>query len=130
MKKSHLVLLLIIIGAVGLAFYSLQSSETYATFAEAKNEPDKTFHVVGKLNLEKEMVYNPVVNANLFTFYLIDKEGQEKKVLLYKTKPQDFEKSEQVVVIGKMQGDEFHAKDVLTKCPSKYSDAQTQQVRN
>jgi len=130
MKKSHLVLLFIIAGAVGLAIYSLQSSETYATFAEAMKEPNKTFHVVGKLNLEKEMVYNPAVDANLFSFYLIDKEGQEKKVLLYKTKPQDFEKSEQVVVIGKMQGDEFHAREVLTKCPSKYSDAQTQQVRN
>lgn len=129
MKKTHIVLLLIIAATVGLVFYSLQSSETYASFAEAMKEPKKTFHVVGKLNLEKEMVYNPMIDANLFSFYLIDKEGTEKKVLLYKTKPQDFEKSEQIVVIGKMQGDEFHAKDVLTKCPSKYSDAQTQQVQ-
>lgn len=129
MKKTHIVLLLIIAATVGLVFYSLQSSETYASFAEAMKEPEKTFHVVGKLNLEKEMVYNPMIDANLFSFYLIDKEGMEKKVLLYKTKPQDFEKSEQIVVIGKMQGDEFHAKDVLTKCPSKYSDAQTQQVQ-
>lgn len=129
MKKTHIVLLLIIAATVGLVFYSLQSSETYASFAEAMKEPEKTFHVVGKLNLEKEMVYNPMIDANLFSFYLIDKEGTEKKVLLYKTKPQDFEKSEQIVVIGKMQGDEFHAKDVLTKCPSKYSDAQTQQVQ-
>lgn len=129
MKKMHIVLLLIIAATVGLVFYSLQSSETYASFAEAMKEPEKTFHVVGKLNLEKEMVYNPMVDANLFSFYLIDKEGMEKRVLLYKTKPQDFEKSEQIVVIGKMQGDEFHAKEVLTKCPSKYSDAQTQQVQ-
>lgn len=129
MKKTHIVLLLIIAATVGLVFYTLQSSETYASFAEAMKEPEKTFHVVGKLNLEKEMVYNPMIDANLFSFYLIDKEGIEKKVLLYKTKPQDFEKSEQIVVIGKMQGDEFHAKDVLTKCPSKYSDAQTQQVQ-
>lgn len=129
MKKTHIVLLLIIAATFGLVFYTLQSSETYASFAEAMKEPEKTFHVVGKLNLEKEMVYNPMIDANLFSFYLIDKEGIEKKVLLYKTKPQDFEKSEQIVVIGKMQGDEFHAKDVLTKCPSKYSDAQTQQVQ-
>ncbi|MCZ2443160.1 MAG: cytochrome c maturation protein CcmE [Flavobacteriales bacterium] len=129
MKKSHIVLILVIAGAIGLAFYSLQSSETYASFREASAHPDKIFHVVGKLNLEKEMVYNPLEDANLFSFYLIDKEGKENRVWLYKTKPQDFEKSEQVVVVGSMKGDGFHAKDVLTKCPSKYSDAQTQEVQ-
>jgi cytochrome c-type biogenesis protein CcmE len=41
----------------------------------------------------------------------------------------DFEKSEQIVVIGKMKGDIFYAKDILTKCPSKYSDTQTQEVK-
>ena len=64
-----------------------------------------------------------------FTFYLIDKEGVERKVYLHKAKPQDFDKSEQIVVIGKMQEDGFHAKDILTKCPSKYSDAQTTEVK-
>lgn len=112
-----------------MAIYSLQSSETYASFREAEQEPEKVFHVVGKLNLEKEMIYNPQQDVNLFSFYLIDKEGVENKVWLYKTKPQDFEKSEQVVVVGSMKQDGFHAKDVLTKCPSKYSDAQTQQVQ-
>jgi cytochrome c-type biogenesis protein CcmE len=36
------------------------------------------------------------------------------------TKPQDFDKSEQVVVVGKMQNGTFAAEKILMKCPSKY----------
>jgi len=35
-------------------------------------------------------------------------------------KPQDFERSEQIVLTGKMKGDEFLASKILMKCPSKY----------
>jgi hypothetical protein len=52
--------------------------------------------------------------------------GVIKQVVLHKSKPQDFEKSEQIVLIGKMQGDNFHANDILMKCPSKYNDANSQ----
>ena len=38
----------------------------------------------------------------------------------------DFQKSEQIVLIGKMQGDAFHANDILMKCPSKYNDGKPQ----
>lgn len=57
-----------------------------------------------------------------FTFYLYDNNGNERKVLLNKAKPQDFDKSEQIVIIGKMKGEEFIASDILLKCPSKYAD--------
>jgi cytochrome c-type biogenesis protein CcmE len=49
-------------------------------------------------------------------------DGEEKKVVLNAAKPQDFELSEQIVITGKMKGDEFHASDLLMKCPSKYKD--------
>lgn len=129
MKKTHIIILIIIAGCIGLVFFSLNSSETYAAFTETNKNREKVFHVVGKLNRDKEIVYNPQSDANLFTFYLTDREGVEKKVFLHKAKPQDFDKSEQIVVIGKMQDDGFHAKDLLTKCPSKYSDAQTTEVK-
>ena len=53
---------------------------------------------------------------------MIDNKGVEKKVVLNKNKPQDFERSEQIVLIGQMEGQEFHASDILMKCPSKYED--------
>ena len=129
MKKSHIIILVLVAVSIGIVFFSLNSSETYANFNEANEHRSKTYHVVGKLNRQKDIIYDPQSDANLFTFYLIDKDGVEKKVFLYKAKPQDFDKSEQIVVIGKMQEDGFHAKDILTKCPSKYSDANTTEVK-
>ncbi|RZJ76982.1 MAG: cytochrome c maturation protein CcmE, partial [Flavobacterium sp.] len=45
-----------------------------------------------------------------------------KKVVLNGTKPQDFERSEKLVLIGQMNNDTFYASKILMKCPSKYND--------
>ncbi|MCX6292032.1 MAG: cytochrome c maturation protein CcmE [Bacteroidetes bacterium] len=121
MKKSHIIAIVIIAIAVAAILSTVADSSTYASFSVAAEHPKKVYHVVGKLNKEKPQEYNPQVDANLFSFYLVDMDGKERKVLLNKTKPQDFERSEQIVLIGKMAGDEFHASDVLMKCPSKYN---------
>ena len=65
--------------------------------------------------------YDATKNANQFAFYLIDEKGTEKKVIYNNTKPQDFEKSEKVVVVGSMKGEQFMATSLLLKCPSKYN---------
>ena len=122
MKKSHIVIIIIIAIAIGAILTTLNNTSTYAGFKEAADSPNSEFHVVGVLNKEKERVYNPEVDANLFTFYMIDNAGRESKVILHKNKPQDFERSEQIVIIGKMKDDEFHASEILMKCPSKYND--------
>lgn len=128
MKKIHIIGIIIIAIAIGAILTTLGNTSTYADFNEAINNPHSEFHVVGKLNKEKETVYNPKENANLFTFYMIDNKGLEKKVILHKNKPQDFERSEQIVLIGKMKGDEFHASEILMKCPSKYNDTKSQEA--
>ena len=53
-----------------------------------------------------------------------DNKGIERKVIHSSNKPQDFEKSDQVVVIGKIQADTFISSSLLLKCPSKYNDNQ------
>jgi cytochrome c-type biogenesis protein CcmE len=128
MKKIHILGIVIIAIAIGAIFTTLQSTSTYASFTEAAKEPDQEFHVVGKLNKEKQTVYDPTVNANLFSFYMIDNKGEERKVILHKNKPQDFERSEQIVLIGKMKADAFVASDILMKCPSKYNDGVPQET--
>jgi cytochrome c-type biogenesis protein CcmE len=41
--------------------------------------------------------------------------------VVYKsTKPEDFERSDQIVLVGKMENNEFHASSIQMKCPSKY----------
>ena len=59
----------------------------------------------------------------MFLFFTwVDREGTERKVILNQSKPQDFDRSEQIVIIGKATDDaDFHAKEVLMKCPSKYN---------
>jgi|SRR6185436_1375242 len=121
MKKTHIIAIGIIAIAIAAILTTVADSSTYASFAIANQHPGKVYHVVGKLNREKPQEYDPAKDANLFSFYITDNEGLEKKVVLNKARPQDFERSEQIVLIGKMDGDEFHASDVLMKCPSKYN---------
>ncbi len=120
MKKSHIIGIIVIALAIGAIVTTFADSSTYASFAEAK-ESSSEIHVVGKLVMEKEMVYDPVKDANYFSFYVRDEKGVECKVVFPGTKPQDFERSEQIVLTGKMEGSEFHASKILMKCPSKYT---------
>lgn len=126
MKKLHIIGILVIAVAIGVIFVSLKNTSTYADFSEAIENPDKEYHVVGKLDKSQPQIYDPKINADEFLFSMIDNKGVIKSVVLHKSKPQDFEKSEQIVLIGKMQGDQFHANDILMKCPSKYNDAKPQ----
>jgi cytochrome c-type biogenesis protein CcmE len=121
MKPIHIIALVII--AIGIAALTMQAKDvaTYSNFSDAQAATDKV-KVAGKLVKDKPMVYDPIKNANDFSFYLKDDKGKEVKVHLLKPKPQDFELSEQVVVTGEMKGDEFVANEILMKCPSKYKD--------
>jgi cytochrome c-type biogenesis protein CcmE len=130
MKKIHILGIIIIAVAIGAILTTLNSTSTYASFREAADAPGSEFHVVGKLDKSKAAVYDPKMDANIFTFYMIDNSGTEKKVVLHKNKPQDFERSEQIVLIGKAEGDEFHASEILMKCPSKYNDTKPPQAVN
>ncbi len=123
MKKTHIALIVIVAVAIGALIVTLgPTGATYADFKMASDNPDTEYHVVGKRATEKATEYNPAVNTEEFIFFMVDNKGEEHKVILHKSKPQDFERSEQVVVIGKMQNGEFQANDILMKCPSKYND--------
>ena len=121
MKPIHIVALLVLAGGVAALTMQAKDVSTYATFKDAVTASSKV-KVAGKLIKDKPMVYDPVANPNLFTFYLKDQNGKEVLVNLLKPKPQDFELSEQVVVTGEMQGEAFVANEVLMKCPSKYKE--------
>jgi len=122
MKKTHIIGIILIALAIGLIMSSLVSTSKYATFTEASKSTESDFHIVGKWDKDKGTEYDPQKDPNLFVFYMKDQEGIEHKVMLHNTKPQDFEKSEQVVVVGKMKGADFQASETLVKCPSKYND--------
>ena len=121
MKATVIVPVLLIAAAIGLFIFSSKDMTTYSTFAQAVSSGG-TVKVAGELSKDKEMVYDPLTDPNYFSFYVTDRSGEEKKVVMYQAKPQDFEMSEGIVLTGRMEGDEFIASDVLLKCPSKYKD--------
>jgi cytochrome c-type biogenesis protein CcmE len=121
MKKSSIFGIVIIAVAIAVIISTYSNTSTYGSFNEAK-ETHSELHVVGHLNKSKELFYDATKDANYFSFYMKDNKGEECKVVYSGTKPQDFERSEQIVLTGKMKGNEFHASKILMKCPSKYTD--------
>ncbi len=122
MKKTHILAIIAIAVAIGAIISMVSDAATYADFQTAELKPGKEFQVVGQLNKEKEIEYSPQENINQFIFYMVDNSGIERKVVFNGTKPQDFERSEQVVITGYAEDNHFQAEKILMKCPSKYND--------
>jgi len=122
MKKTHIFILVFVVAAIGVIISLFANTSTYTDFTAAVENPGKEFHVIGKLVKDKPIVYDTKLDANIFTFYMTDQKGVERLVTYKGAKPQDFEKSEQVVVIGKIENNEFLASSLLLKCPSKYNE--------
>lgn len=120
MKKSSIIGIVVIAIAICVIISTYADSSTYGNFSDAR-QTQTELHVVGQLNKQKQLFYNPRQNANYFSFYMLDNKGQECKVVFNGTKPQDFERSEQIVLTGKMVDGEFRASKILMKCPSKYT---------
>lgn len=120
--NRNLIIALVFIAAGIIVFLSISKDvSTYASF-EVAEKSGQTSKIVGQLSKDKPMIYDPENTPNEFTFFMKDADGLEKKVVLNKPKPQDFEMSEQIVVTGKIDGDVFKASEILMKCPSKYKD--------
>jgi cytochrome c-type biogenesis protein CcmE len=120
MKRSSIFGLIVIAIAIAVIICTYSSSSTYGSFSDAKKTTSE-LHVVGHLDKQKELYYDATKDANYFSFFVKDNKGQECKVVFTGTKPQDFERSEQIVLTGQMIGSEFHASNILMKCPSKYT---------
>ena len=128
MKKIHIIAIIIIAVAIGAIVTSIADSSTYANFDEAFSNPGQEYHVVGTLDRTSQVVYRPEQNPNLTRFVMVDNTGEKQEVFLHKSKPQDFERSESVVLIGEAHNGEFHANEVLMKCPSKYEEGSKMRV--
>lgn len=133
MKIKFVVAIAIVAVAIGVIVSTAGDASTYVNFAEAEKlaadgDNDKV-HVVGKLKKDADknilgMSYNPAIDPNYFEFVLLDNNNVERKVIYSSPKPQDFDRSEQIVVIGCMKNDVFVADKILMKCPSKYQETE------
>ncbi len=110
---------------VGVLIVAAGDMSKESTFIEAAQMPGQSFKVIGQLSKDKNMEYDAEKDPNYFSFYMKDKEGNERKVVIKAAKPQDFERSEEIVITGYAENDIFMATDMLLKCPSKYKDEET-----
>lgn len=131
MKKSHLFAIVIIAIAIGIVVSMSGDASKYVSFKEAytmaAEQNDDKVHVVGKLKKSNSgniigLHYDPLVDPNYFSFVMQDNNQEEHQVVYFNPKPQDFERSEQIVIVGNVQNDVFVADEILMKCPSKYEE--------
>jgi cytochrome c-type biogenesis protein CcmE len=126
MKKTHIVLLVVIAFAIGgLLMFSVDFS-TYDTISSAKEKQGKFVHLIAKLDRSVPIEYDPANNPNYLAFTAVDSLGGSTKVIYHNTKPTELEHSERVVLKGKMKGEVFECSEILLKCPSKYKDDKKQ----
>jgi len=83
---------------------------------------DRTIKATGSWVKEKNYEVNK--SEKTFVFYMKDTAGKEMKVIYAGSIPNNFESAQSIVVTGQYKNGNFHAKDILTKCPSKYQDKQ------
>jgi cytochrome c-type biogenesis protein CcmE len=118
MKPKVVVGVLIIAAGILLSAVNfVQSNVEYGDFATAEKQ-QKRIQVKGEWVKDRESFFD--AEQAQFHFVMKDDNGKVCKVVLDGAKPNNFELATSVVAKGKMTGDQFHATEVLTKCPSKY----------
>ncbi|HEX6891464.1 MAG TPA: cytochrome c maturation protein CcmE [Chryseolinea sp.] len=129
MKKSHILILVVIAAAIAIIVSTAGDASTYVTFDEAQamwtSGNKKEIHVVGELKKDNSGHILGIEEGEdrvSFSFVMVDDNGREQKVIYNQPMPADFTRSEKVVVIGSYNDNTFMASKILLKCPSKYQE--------
>ena len=118
MRSKYIIGGVIIIIFTVWAAVSFNSALTpYVSIAEAQNSG-------GVVQVKGERLDNGNFNiqTNLFTFKIRDDQGVEVEVVFDGAKPGNFDQATHVVCVGAYKSGQFHAKELLVKCPSKYQE--------
>ena len=115
--KIVLAVVVIIAALIFGAVSFVETNVEYTDFREA-HTVDRKVQVKGTWVQERETTFD--ADKSLFTFYMVDENGQLERVEYRGAKPNNFEIADAIVVKGKYLDGTFHADDILTKCPSKY----------
>jgi len=112
--------IIIAVFLVLMGYLFTQSNIDYVDDFHKVMTTEKTVKATGSWVKEKNY---QIDNQNkTFSFFMIDESGNQMKVIYEGAIPNNFESATSVVVTGKYQNGYFHAKDILTKCPSKYEE--------
>jgi cytochrome c-type biogenesis protein CcmE len=129
MKKSHILIIVVIAAAIGIIITTAGDASTYVSFNDAyqmaSDGNQNSIHVVGQLKKDASgriVGIEEGADKVSFSFIMVDDQGKEQKVDYNQPIPADFSRSEKVVVVGHYAGDVFKAEKILLKCPSKYQE--------
>ena len=123
MKRSHIMSLLFIAILVGTFIATFTSTSRSVGFTDAAMAPGEAFKVSGTLLREEPVLYHRLSDTTRIVFHMEDREGNTCRIVLYKAKPTGLENSESIDLYGSMVDGEFHATEMLMKCPSKYNES-------
>lgn len=115
--KMLVGIVVIVIALIFGAMTFIESNIEYMDFAKAE-QLNKKVQVKGKWVAEKETQF--IASTSQFSFYMVDDNNKECRVVLDGGKPNNFEIATEIVAKGRFKDGYFHANEVLTKCPSKY----------
>jgi cytochrome c-type biogenesis protein CcmE len=130
MKKTHIIALVLIAIAIATLISFMGNVTSYETIASAKQKPGKFVNLIAKMDKTQPLNYDPIKNPNYLTFTALDTLGSSIQVVYHNSKPTDMEKSERLVLKGKVEDGVFECKDILLKCPSKYKDDAENNAKN
>lgn len=120
MKNKKILIFIIALVLLVIAIISLSDDlfSPYVTFQHAEKHPGKYVQLIGNLAKDTEVK----LDDSGFSFTLVDDNGIRLNANGKGVKPQNFEHTEKVVVLGKYSAEKrlFEADKVLVKCPSKY----------
>jgi len=112
--------IIIAVFLVLMGYLFTQSNIEYIDDFNKVMSTEKTVKATGSWVKEKNY---QIDNQNkTFSFFMADDNGKQMKVIYEGAIPNNFESATSVVVTGKYENGYFHAKDILTKCPSKYEE--------
>lgn len=122
MKKTHIILLVLIAVSIVVLISYTGDLSSYETVSSAKQKQGKFLNLIVKMDKSVPVQYDPVKDPNYLKFAVQDSLGGKISVVYHNTMPTDMEKSERLVLKGKVQGDVFECSAIVLKCPSKYKD--------
>lgn len=128
MNKKNIVgsiIIIVFLVVAGISFFSTKTD--YSDFEKAK-KTSSSVQIIGSVVKENPVDYNP--QSNTLEFTLKDKSDQIAQVSYLGAKPNNFDIAPYIVVKGKFEGNVFQAREILTKCPSKYDDEKQNMTNN
>ncbi|MBM2842066.1 MAG: ccmE [Bacteroidetes bacterium] len=128
MKPKVIIAAVVVVAFIVLGALSFIENNVEYTDVSGAMRSHKKVQLKGQWIREKPSAFD--AKSTQFTFFLVDDQGKECKVVLDGAAPNNFEMATSVVAKGRYNAQDgyFHATEVLTKCPSKY-EAQAEEVK-